>query len=436
MSDANNIMVVKLGSSSVTKIAGPDYALLTSALREVIDVQQLGWNIVLVSSGAVSSGTAYLAQFGHSASRRLAAAVGQPLLMNMYSSPVADRSHTLCQILISQEDLRSASQMRVVADVLQECFNKGIIPIVNGNDVIDPDGSDNDSVATGIAVSVGADKMLLLTDVEGVYSGTPGNSEVYSTLEISDLHQIPVARSGTGRGGMKSKLRAAELASHNGVETVIASAQREAIIAACIKGEAVGTRVPSTSVARPPDKRWVAGIARSHGRLVINREAEESIRRGSSLFASGIKRVQGNFVAGDVIEISTPNGRLIARGGTNVSSMLMSLVRAMQSNEIGQVMAEIIYRFASQDPSPSDETVIPGAESLRFPVQAALHAIRDSSFPVKRKLAVELLELFPQTAVSCMTDVSRRNGRTRLAQFYDKLSSDLSFIDRDRLVVF
>jgi glutamate 5-kinase len=93
--------------------------------------------------------------------------------------------------------------MRVVADVLQECFDKGIIPIVNGNDVIDPAGSDNDSVATGIAVSVGADKMLLLTDVEGVYCGAPGKSEVYSTLEIGELHRIPVARSGTGRGGIE-----------------------------------------------------------------------------------------------------------------------------------------------------------------------------------------------------------------------------------------
>jgi glutamate 5-kinase len=96
MSDTNNILVVKLGSSSVTKIGGPDYVFLTSALSEAIDVQQLGWNIVLVSSGAVSSGMAYLAQFGHNASRRLAAAVGKPLLMNMYSSPVTGQPHALC----------------------------------------------------------------------------------------------------------------------------------------------------------------------------------------------------------------------------------------------------------------------------------------------------------------------------------------------------
>ena len=436
MSESATILVVKLGSTSVTRDAGPDYALLASALQEAVAARECGWNVVLVSSGAVSSGTAYMSSFGHTASRRLAAAVGQPLLMNMFTSPMAGRTHALCQILVSQSDLRSAPQMRVVADVLQECFACGVVPIVNGNDVIDPDGSDNDSVAAGIAVSVGADRLLLLTDVDGVFRGIPGASEIYETLGLADLHRVPFARSGTGRGGMRSKLRAAELASHNGIETVIANARREGVIGGCISGDSVGTRVPSTSSARSPDKRWVAGIARSHGKLVINRDAEESIRRGSSLFASGIKKVSGDFVASDVIEICTPSGQLIARGGANVSSSLMSLVRAMKSSEVGRVMSEIVYQFASQDPTFIDAEAYNDEGDLRDPVKAALVTIRSCSMSAKRKLAVELLELFPQTAVSCMTDVSPRDGRSRLAEFYDRLSSDLSFINRERLVVF
>jgi glutamate 5-kinase len=431
-----DVLVVKLGSSSVTKATGPDHELLSGALSDAIEAQRLGWHVVIVSSGAVSSGLAHLsATLGHRSSERLAAAVGQPLLMNYYSAPIGGRTHVLAQILISHADLRSAAQMRVVADVLAECFRAGIVPIVNGNDVTDPDGSDNDSVAAGIAVSVGADRLLLLTDVQGVYQGVPGRSARYETLDVAELRQVRLSASGTGRGGMRSKLRAAELASHNGIETVIANARSAGAILSCVKGQAIGTRVLPAAQARPPDKRWIAGIARSHGRLVINREAEASIRRGSSLFASGIKRVHGNFAAGDVIDITAPDGQLIARGGANVSSSLLSLVRAMQSEEVGQVMAEIVCQFANTGPV-AEKLDTGDHAALRPPVRAALETVRNASYPVKRRLAIELLGLFPQTAVSCMTDTTRRSGRRRLAEFYGRLSSDLSFIDRSRLVVF
>ncbi len=429
-----NVLVVKLGSSSVTRESGPDGALLRHWLDEAIEAGRRGWSVVLISSGAVSSGQAYFSRFEEQISRRLAAAVGQPLLMNLYAAPPAPDFHATAQILISQGDLRSAAQMRVVADVLAECFDHGVVPIVNGNDVIDPDGSDNDSVATGIAVSVGARRLLLLTDVDGVYEGLPGESGVHVSLWAGDLRGVPVSRSGTGRGGMGSKLRAAELASHNGIETVIANARREGVITACVAGDEVGTRVPVTSAARPPEKRWIAGIARSHGRLTINREAEASITRGSSLFASGIKRVQGSFAAGDVIEVVAPDGRLIARGGANVSSSLLTLVRSMRSAEIGQVMAEIIYRYAQ--PGAEDTGSAEAGTEPRLPVRLALDAVRAASPAAQRRLAVELLELFPQTAVSCMTDASGPGGRERLAQYYERLSSDLSFIDRSHLVVF
>src|SRR5207249_198428 len=107
----------------------------------------------------------------------------------------------------------------------------------------------------------------------------------------------------------------------------------------------------------------------------------------------------------------------------------------MQSAEVGRVMAEIIYQFANHG-SVADQGISPPGEELRQPVRSALEAVRTSPYAINRRLAIELLELFPQTAVSCMTDTSKRNGRLRLAEFYGRLSSDLSFIDRGRLVVF
>jgi glutamate 5-kinase len=429
-------LVVKLGSSSVTKADGPDPALLQTALRTALSARLLEWRVVLVSSGAVSSGKAYLDGQGLNTSSRLAAAVGQPLLIRTYGDLPAGQSCTICQILVSQSDLRSAAQMRVVADLLRECLDSGVIPIVNGNDVTDPEGSDNDSVAVGVAVGIGAEKMLLLTDVDGVFQGVPGDSDIHPSLTISELRAVKFSRSGTGRGGMRSKLRAAELASYNGIETIIANARHPEVILSCVRGEPTGTRIPASTAPWSPDRRWIAGIARSYGSLIINHEAEKSIKRGSSLFASGIKRVRGCFRSGDVIEVCTPAGHLIARGGASVSSSLMTLVRAMQSREVGLVMAEIIYQFANPaaPPAPADEESV--EHSLRPVVRSALSIVRHNSPKDKRQLAVELLELFPQTAVKCMTDVSRTDDRARLAEFYEYLSSDLSFIDRSRLVTF
>lgn len=428
------ILVVKLGSSSVTRANGPDPALLQATLAAVLSARRLGWRVVLVSSGAVSSGEAYLGQQGLSTSTRLAAAVGQPLLMRTYANLPAGQSCAICQILVSQSDLRSAAQMRVVADLLRECLDRGIIPIVNGNDVTDPEGSDNDSVAVGVAVSVAAEKMVLLTDVAGVFRGAP--SDIYPVLTIDELRTVKFSRSGTGRGGMRSKLRAAELASYNGIETTIAHARRPDVILSCARGEPAGTRIAATAKPRPQERRWIAGIARSYGTLVINREAEKSIRQGSSLFASGIKRVRGDFRSRDVIDVCTPDGHLIARGGAAVSSSLMTLVRAMQSREVGIVMAEVIYQFAHSAAPLALPAEAGEAPSPRPIVRSALAAVRGNSVKEKRQLAVELLELFPQTAVNCMVDISRTDGRVRLAEFYDYLSSDLSFIDRSRLVVF
>jgi glutamate 5-kinase len=354
--------------------------------------------------------------------------------MDIYGAQATEHPHTVCQILVSQSDLRSAAQMRGVAQVLLECLAEGIVPIVNGNDVTDPEGSDNDSVAAGIAISIGAEQLLLLTDVDGVYPGRPGETPPYASLAIGQLRRVPMSRTGTGRGGMRSKLRAAELASHNGVQTVIANARMSGVITSCVAGVPVGTRIPAAAAARPVDKRWIGGIARSHGRLTINREAEKSIRAGSSLFASGIKRVHGNFVNGDVVDVCAPDGLLIARGGAAVSSRLMTLVRAMQSREVGLVMAEIVHRFAN--PGPLDDTNAVGDESARPQLRSALRAVRVNSLSAKRALAVELLHLFPQTAVECMTDASDSDSRSRLASYYDRLSSDLSFIERERLVVF
>jgi glutamate 5-kinase len=446
------LLVVKIGSSSVTRSTGPDPVVLTSALDAALSARSLGWNVALVSSGAVASGSAYLARTSEiSSSGRLAAAVGQPFLMDIYRSVSEVSGRQVCQVLISESDLRAPRAMSSVAAVLDECGRAGVVPIVNGNDVTDDHGSDNDGIAVGLAVSSGADKLLLLTDVPGVQGVAAEPGSHLADLAVADIRRVPTGRAGTGRGGMRSKLRAAELAAYNGIETHIAGARQPGVITACLKGEPVGTRIRPVRERFGADARWISGVAISHGSIVINRPAEESIRSGASLFASGIKKVDGNFAAGDVIEVVTPAGRLVARGVSKASATLMGLIRAMRTDEIAIVMTTILDKFlssngpvgthhpASAGPPGAAAAAASGAAgsvALRPPVTKALDLIAAHGYEVTRKLALEVINLFPAATVEAMLDTRRDEGLSHLRERYSRLSSDLSFIDRQRLVVF
>jgi len=426
-------IVVKIGSSSITRASGPDPVLLASAIDAAISARASDHNVVLVSSGAVASGTAFLSRTTTGVlSHRVAAAVGQPLLMDTYRFLGSMSGSLVCQILVSEADLRSASQMRLVSEVIAECLEAGIVPVINGNDVSDPVGSDNDSIAAAIAVMTGAQRMLLLTDMAGVLSDPAVDTSTIPEIAAKDLHRVKVSNVGSGRGGLRGKLRAAELASHNGIETHIAAAKSPNAIAVCVDGGAPGTRIRASGVPQPQEDRWIAGVAASHGRLTINRAAEINIRKGSSLFASGIKRVVGNFRAGQIVEIVSPAGALIARGECRASSSLLTLVRALQAEEVASVMTEIVEAQAGSSQTRSDA----GADSSKKPERpqaaTAVQAVRRSSVDNRRALALEILNLFPNVAIDAMSAKEGPSLRERLLL----TSSNLSFVERSKLVVF
>ncbi len=433
-------IVVKIGSSSVTRATGPDPVLLTSALDAAISARSIGWNVALISSGAVSSGSVYLSRtLRLRPSKRLAAAVGQPFLMDIYRSVSEISGSHVCQILISESDLHSPAAMSALASLLDECARAGVVPILNGNDVTDMFGSDNDAVATGIAVASGADKLLLLTDVPGVYRGHPEESDLLTDLPADGLGSIQISKTGTGRGGMGSKLRAAELAAYNGIETHIADARTSDVITRCVKGERIGTRISAARTRFAANDRWIAGIAVSHGALVINRQAEDSVRAGSSLFASGIKKVHGEFRAGDVVSIVSPSGKLIARGACRVSAALLMLVRAMRTQEIAVVLTEALWQFhvsGLPDGAREDSKRPVNEIESRPQVSRALAIIRGQGYERTRQLALEIIGLFPSATAGAMFDPKIGDGTDYLREQYSKLSSDLSFVDRKQLVVF
>jgi glutamate 5-kinase len=432
-------LVVKIGSSSVTKETGPDPLLLASAMDAALAARPLGWGVILVSSGAVSSGLAYIRRtMDFTPSKRLAAAVGQPFLADIYRSISGVSGDHICQVLISESDLRSPSAMASVASVFDECKAAGIIPIVNGNDVTDLTGSDNDAVAVGIAVAVGADRLLLLTDVAGVFRGPPDKGRYLEEVSVAELRSVRFSESGTGRGGMRSKLNAAELAACNGIETHIAYARRPNVIDDCLRGQSVGTRVCIARPRFPEGKRWISGIAIGHGRVVINRSAEDSIKQGASLFASGIKSVRGDFRTDDIIDIVSPSGVLLARGSAKLSSRLMRLVRSMRTDEIAMVMTRILTNFQFGNKARKDRRKkMPSSNVvMRFQVSRAIEEIDSMSYERIRELAEEVILLFPSTTADAMLGALPYDKGCSLRDRYESLSSDLSLIDRRQLVVF
>jgi glutamate 5-kinase len=422
-SSPTKILVAKLGSSSVTRERGPDPTILAGALDNALRARELGWGVVIVSSGAVSSGTALLTrQDEGKISHRLAAAVGQPLLMDFYGSVATVSGSLTCQILIGDADLRTASQMLSISEVIREALERGIVPIVNGNDPANAGRADNDAVAAGLAMMIGADKLLLLTDVDGVHDGDGGAT--IPVLEAGRLHEIRTHAGGSGRGGMRSKLRAAELAALNGVETRIAGARHPDVILAAVRGEDAGTRVPAVSPRPVSGKRWISGGAIGQGRLTINIAAQQSITRGSSLFASGIKRVRGDFVAGDVVELVGPSERLLARGTIKVSSVLLGLVRALRVDEIAAVLVGIL-RDAKPDVGTREPTR----------VDTALVAFQRLSQEARRSLVIEVLSLFPGETAGALVDGSA-GGVDQLVARYSQLLETTNMIHRSYLVVF
>ncbi len=234
----------------------------------------------------------------------LPAAVGQPALMALYRQLAAAVGVEVCQILVSRSDLASARAMGDLGQVLREAGGRGLLPIVNGNDATDPlSRLDNDQVAVAVAVAAEASRLLFLTDVRAAYRDAALTERIVR-LTPEEARRVRVTAGGTGRGGMGSKLSAAARAACCGVECIIGSAREPDVVSRSLNPRArMGTVVRAAGSQLEPAKRWIGGIAHSAGSVYVNREAEVSLRTGSTLFLSGVKRVDGDFAAGAVVEL-------------------------------------------------------------------------------------------------------------------------------------
>lgn len=267
----------------------------------------------------------------------LPASVGQPALMAMYRQLAAAVGIEVCQILVSRSDLASARAMADLGNLLNEALGRGLLPVVNGNDATDPlSALDNDQVAVAISVAAQASRLLFLTDVRAAYRDSTLSDRI-SRLTPAEARAVRVTAGGAGRGGMGSKLSAAARAACCGIECVIGSAREPDVVARSINPRArLGTVVRAAGHRLEPSQRWIGGMAYSAGSIYINKDAERSLRTGSTLFLSGVKRVDGEFAAGSVVELLDVRHpeRLIGRGSVALPSSILRLLRALSPQEV------------------------------------------------------------------------------------------------------
>jgi len=323
MVDAGRV-VIKIGSSSLT---GADGRLDHAALRALADVlaarRAAGVQVVLVSSGAIAAGIGPLGLHSRPqdlATAQAAASVGQGLLVAAYTEAFAAHGLRVGQVLLTAEDTIRRVNYRNARRALTRLIELGVVPIVNENDTVATDEirfGDNDRLAALVSNLVHADAMVLLTDVDALYDGPPsrpGTSQIAVVNGPADLVGVEVTGRGAsvGTGGMVTKLAAVAIATGSGIPVVLTSA---ALAADALAGREVGTWFAATGKRRSNRLLWLAHAAHTNGRLVLDDGAVRAVQGGlASLLPAGITAVEGDFDAGDPVELVSSAGVVVARG--------------------------------------------------------------------------------------------------------------------------
>jgi len=314
--------VVKVGSSSLTS-RGRLQASRLDALADALAARRAaGQQVVLVSSGAIAAGLAPLgltARPRDLATQQAAASVGQLLLAERYATAFARHGLTVGQVLLTAEDLHRRGSYRNAVRTLERLLALGVIPIVNENDTVATSEirfGDNDRLAALVAHLVRADALVLLSDIDGLYTADPRKPGAELITEISEPEQLAAVRvtgagSGVGTGGMATKIDAALIAGGAGIEVLLSHAS--------MVGEALagvgGTHFAPFGRRTASRLLWLRHATTPRGRLLLDTGAVTAVvRNRASLLPAGITAVTGDFAAGDPVELAGPDGTVVARG--------------------------------------------------------------------------------------------------------------------------
>ena len=367
-------VVVKIGSALLTNDGrGLDEAAIGGWVDQIAALHQQGKEVVLVSSGAVAAGMVRLGwQARPSAVHELqaAAAVGQNGLTQCYEQHFARHGMLNAQILLTHDDLSNRKRYLNALSALRTLVEMRVVPVINENDTVVTDEirfGDNDTLGALVANLLEADALLLLADqegledrrkklaAEGLFDAAPRHNPDATLIaegRADDPRLAAVAGSGgaLGRGGMSTKVRAAQLAARSGAVTVIASGRQPEVITRVMNGEALGTLLRPDQAPMAARKRWLAGQLQVRGTLVLDAGAVNVLRgKGSSLLAVGVRDVQGSFKRGDMVLCVDEQGTRVAKGLVNYGADEARQLAGQPSHQIEAILGyveahELIHR--------------------------------------------------------------------------------------------
>ena len=331
-------IVIKIGSNVLTRSDGLlDVTRMSSIVDQVALLRRHGIDVVLVSSGAVASGRGELrrlvkaSRLDDLSARQLFSAVGQAKLINRYYELFREHDIHCGQVLATKENFARRASYLNQQHCMTAMLAHGVIPIVNENDTVSLTElmfTDNDELSGLIATMMNADRLIILSNIDGMYTGDPSDpaSELIARIEPDDdpTDYIATTKSSAGRGGMVSKCRIARRVASEGIEVIVANGKRDGIIPALAGIDS--TEVPHTLFvpsAKPSSglKKWIAhSDAFAKGSLRVNDGAAAALRNGASLLPVGVEAVEGDFDADDIVTVEAADGCVIAWGRVSVCS--------------------------------------------------------------------------------------------------------------------
>ena len=352
-------IVVKIGSALLVEGGNVRNTWLASLAEDVATLRKRGQDVILVSSGSIALGRGVLS-LGNGAlpleQSQAAAAVGQIRLARAYEEVLAPHGITTAQILVTLEDSTDRRRYLNSRATMEQLLSLGVVPIVNENDTVATDEiryGDNDRLAAQIAVTVGADVLVLLSDVDGFYSGNPKvdpNAKRFEVVErITPQIEAMAGDAGTGlsKGGMVTKLMAAKTATAGGAAMAITLGSRVNPLKSLEEG-APATWFEAQITPQAARKRWIAAM-KPKGTLVLDEGAVRALSQGKSLLPAGVVEVTGRFGRGDPVAVTGPDGAKLGTGLTRYTSDEAGRIRGQRSDRIEPILgypgrAALIHR--------------------------------------------------------------------------------------------
>ena len=365
-------VVVKVGTNLLTAGGNVvDQGFVGDLARQIARLRAHGYDLLLVTSGAVAAGGEPLGRTGRADHlnprsmpyRQVLASLGQTQLMRIYESRFDEHGIVVAQVLISRVDIQNRLGYLNIRNTLEALLEVGAVPVVNENDVVAVEElerqvyGDNDRLSALVANLIDADMLILLGEVEGMFTADPHSSPdarlIPEVGRIDEEVELAAgeARDGRGRGGMASKIAAAQLATGSGAKVVIASGRVPDVLERLCSGEALGTVFNPSGTKVESRKRWIlTGASESRGSVAVDEGAAKALKeQGRSLLPAGIVGVEGTFERGDIIALTGPDGDVLAWGLANYPCADVLAIKGRRSAEVGDLLGyeygpEVVHR--------------------------------------------------------------------------------------------